>query len=92
VDGDASNAIAAHLRDRAVGVEDTHPDVAVRSSGRQDEQNAVRADAEPTVAQGDGALRRDDSLVVRVDDDEVVAQPLVLEKLHGETPRNRPRG
>ena len=92
VDSDASDAVAAHLRDRAVGVDDAHADVAVRLSGGQDEENAVGADAEPAIAKGDGALGRDDCLVLRVDDDEVVAQPLVLEKLHGKTPRNRPRG
>ncbi len=92
VHGHAPDAVAAHLGDRAVRVEHEHAHVAARLAGRQHEDDAVRADAEPAIAQGDGALRRHDALVPRVDDDEVVAQTLVFEKLHGQTPRNRARG
>ncbi len=92
VHGDAPDTVAAHLGDRAVRVQDAHAHVAARLAGRQHEDDAVGADAEPPVAEGDGAIRRHGVLVLRVDDDEVVAQPLVFEKLHGETPRNCARG
>ena len=87
VHGDAADAVAAHLGDRSVGVEDAHADVAARPCGAASTRSTPSAPTPNRRSQSAAARSGDDgALVVRVDDDEVVAQPLVLEKLHGATP------
>ncbi len=79
--GDAANAVAAHLRLAAIGVEHAHARVTV--DGRQDRQNAVGADAEVAIAHRahdrrlldrHGSAIRGSGAVAQVDDDEVVTQ------------------
>ncbi len=55
---EAADAIPAHLRDVAVGVEQLHPAVGAVGAGAHDDE-AVGADAAMAVAERDGLIRQD---------------------------------
>lgn len=76
----ATQTIAAHLGKRTVRIDDAHARPTIRSAWRQHEKNPIRADAQATIAQSNRTLCGKTSLVVRLDDDEIVAEPLVFEK------------
>ena len=81
--GDAADAVAAHLRLAAVGVEHAH--LRVGDLGGADEDEAVAADAEVPVADAPGELggvggRR---LADAIDVDVVVADAVHLVESHG---------
>ena len=79
--GDAADAVAAHLRLGAVGIDDPHG--YVRALSRQDIEDAVRTDAEMTVADLLAPCRiHRDRVGDAVEDDEVVPDPMVLPELH----------
>jgi hypothetical protein len=89
--GDATNAVAAHFRFRAVGVEHPHPGVG--RLGRENQDQAVAADAEVTV--GDGPRQRGgigrNRLVETADVDVVVARPVHLGESHPNTAPRKSR-
>lgn len=74
----AADAVAAHAGDSAVAIIEVHRDVGV--VGREDEQQAISADALVAVTQGDGQGRRlrQRRRLPRIHEDEIVAQPVVL--------------
>ena len=74
----AARAIPAGLAERTVGVVDGHRPAA--TSRRADDQDAVRADATPAVAELADALGIE--LVGSVDDHEIVSAALHLGELH----------
>ena len=86
----AADAVAAHLGLGAVGVEDAHSYRCL--VGRQDEQDAVGADAEVTVAHGDGESRPVALVALRFDEDEVVAGAVHLYEAHIMLPSTPGRG
>jgi hypothetical protein len=84
--GDAADAVAAHLRLAAVGVEHAH--LRVGDLGAADEDEAVAADAEVAVAHGARQGRRVGGfgLVEAIDVDVVVAEAVHLHESHGQNP------
>jgi hypothetical protein len=78
---EAAGAVAAHLAFRPVGVVITHRTVDLRVPGEG--HQPVGADAEMTVAQGGdmSGIRPECSLAV-VDQDEIVARPLVFDEFY----------
>ena len=88
--GEAADAVAAHLGDRAVGVVVRHVEVGVRDrSAGAHEDHAVGADAEVPVAEPlDGLGAHVEFAVEVLEDHEVVAQAVHLGE--GEVPRSTP--
>jgi len=78
---EAAGAVAAHLPCRPVGVVVTHR--AVQPGAAAQGHQPVGADAEMTVAQGGdmSGIRPECSLAV-VDQDEIVARPLVFDEFY----------
>jgi hypothetical protein len=74
----AAQPVPAHLRDRAVGVEDAHAAVRAGGLGRQQEEDTVAADAEASIAEDPRELGQDRVFTLRLHDDEVVPQPFVF--------------
>ena len=86
--GDAARAVAALLDLRAVRVEDPVVDVRPRAARRQEYQCLVEADARVAIRQpAQRVLRRDLAGILRVEDDEVVAESMHLRE--GESHRAR---
>ena len=78
----AAHAVSAHLRLAAVAVEDAHHRVAAIAGNHQDQ--AVRTDAEAPRAQPPRKGGGVGNFVVNgVDDDEIVADAVHLDKAHG---------
>lgn len=78
-----AQAIAAHLWHAPVGVEDPHAGGAAVDRWGKDEQDSVGANAEVAIAQADGLFGGEGGFARSVDNDEVVAEPLVLRKCKG---------
>ena len=81
--GDATDAVAAHLRLGAVGIEHLHPGVG--RLGGEDEDQAVAADAEVAIAHAAGEFGRVGwgGLGEAIDVDVVVSGPVHLGEAHG---------
>ena len=91
--GDAANAVAAHLRFAAVGVEHAHAHIGALGWANQDE--AIAADAEVAIADLDAQLGRMTRrrIAHAIDVDVIVADALVLPESHdGLFLSERPRG
>lgn len=78
---DASQAVAAHLRPRTVGILHDHRRSRPGVLSRRDDENAVGADTEMAIAQSLDRIRREGSL--GIENDEVVPQTFVLFELEG---------
>src|SRR5437660_7877452 len=75
---DTAQPVARHLGLAAVGVEEAEVEVVVGVGGRHEPDDTVGSDAEVAVAHEPGKLRGD---VLDEDEDEVVAEALVLREL-----------
>ena len=80
----AADPVPAHLRLRTVGVVDAHAVLSVRRIGWENEDHAVRPDSEVAVAHPCCLFRRERRLALRaaVDEDEVVAEAVILSKIN----------
>src|SRR5206468_9242238 len=79
-----ADAVAAHLRPAAVGVVNDHPAVGVSVARRSDEDEPVRPDPSPPVAEAGcqlGGVARE--ALARVDVDEVVRGPVEFGEAEG---------
>src|SRR5918993_2070058 len=82
VAGEAAEAVAAHLRGRAVGVQVDHLDVRYLGSGRH--EYPVRPDSEVPVARFSREAQKVHPLdLAGVEDDKVVPDAVHLDKTHG---------
>ena len=77
--GQAADAVAAHLRLAAVGVEDAHAQLAA-GVGRQGQDHSVAADAEAAITQLRDPLRRQTEHEVRVRNGAVVEHPTIQQQ------------
>ena len=80
--GNASHSIATHLGFRPVGV--VHPHASVTTLGRADQYKAITANAEMTIAHGDGEPGNVSQFDVleTIDVDVIVARTVHLRKTH----------
>src|SRR5690606_24024260 len=87
----AADAVAAHLGARAVGVAQLHAGAGPGVQGRRGADDAVGADAGVAVAQGPRHAIVERVGAVRIEqDEEVVAEAVVLGQAHVSIPSARP--
>jgi shikimate kinase / 3-dehydroquinate synthase len=80
VERDAAKTVPAHLGNGPVRIDDDHPRGGIRRARRQDEEHAIGAHAEATIADRSCVRDGDRVFVIGFDDHEIVPEPFVFEE------------